>query len=457
MRNFSQLLRKTLYGDPCALFQWCNHQPGAFASSEIQTAIQAIDSILRDTNSDLQVNALILKGIIHASGTGVAPDRQLAIQCFKEAEQRGSIQASAYLGSIYQEGLDGHPDYVTAKKWYEVGAAKGCPIANNHLGYLYQHGLGVKQDPMEAMAYYQKAIDGQYPMAMYHRAMMLKNPDDSFTDIAMALELLERAASLGSRHAYRSLGCLYRLGIQVPRSLDKAQAYYDQAIEYADPEAMYGKAKLLIDSDSSERDLIGDLLKQSSVAGFIPAQIQLQEMGLEEPITREISYDSLTTEGDSDCGGEVMNNAIFSLKEHIQALRQYGKKLQDGGFDEKGGIVCNFANQLDDELDGFFQTSTGVSFETFKDEYKAKMNDAIVNSELNKHRAIVYPILLNGLIMATVIGFFLILYRALQQIHNEGKWTFNHTFFNAKTHSQRLKERVFDAFNDLDRVYTHVT
>ena len=448
MRNFPKLLEKALSGDPRAFFQWCNYEPREFAALDIQEARKQIDSILRDPNSEQRIHALILKGIIYASGAGIASNRQLAITCFEEAKQKGSVQALACLGSISPPGS------TQARKFYESGAAKGCPIANNKLGSLYQHGLGVKQDDDKAIEYYQKAIDLEYPMAMYNRAMMLKNTDDSFTDIDRALQLLKQAASLGSRHASCSLGDLYRLGIQVQKNVDEAQVFYDQAIEYADPKAMYWKAILLIDSRSPDRDLIVNLLFKSSDAGFTPAKNKLHEMGIERPIVRVASYDSLTTEDDdfSWLEAEGINSndadvktAICLLQTHIQTLYKYGEKLQRDGFDEKGGVVCNFARQLLDDLGKFFKNCETAPL-------KDKIDDSTVNSALNTHRKIVYPILLNGLIMATIIGFFLILYRALQQLRSDRPITFNSTFFHAKTHSQQLKEKVSDAFVALETV-----
>jgi TPR repeat protein len=120
----------------------------------------------------------------------------------KKAE-RGSASCQMMLGECYLIGknFDGDAipiDYLKARKWLELADAKGVSTASFLLGTIYEEGLGVD------------------------------------TNVAMAVELYEKAAKTKNICALHNLARIHAQGKGLPRNLEAARFWYAQILTIED-------------------------------------------------------------------------------------------------------------------------------------------------------------------------------------------------------------------------------
>ena len=125
-------------------------------SAEEKTAENIFDMYKQAADKgDIQAKTNL--GCMYMNGEGTEQNAKLAVQCFAEAAKAGDSLALVNLGDSYSLGNGINPNQKKAFALYEEAANK-----NNELGCLrtaecYQNGEGVKQSPMKALEYYQKA------------------------------------------------------------------------------------------------------------------------------------------------------------------------------------------------------------------------------------------------------------------------------------------------------------
>lgn len=102
---------------------------------------------------------------------GVAYDQQLwfgikdkheACKWFKQAAERGQVDAEVELGRCYETGDGVERNYAVAAEWYRKAAEHvpnlgGAGQGRNNLGLLYMDGLGVPKDYVQAYMWFSLA------------------------------------------------------------------------------------------------------------------------------------------------------------------------------------------------------------------------------------------------------------------------------------------------------------
>jgi TPR repeat protein len=112
------------------------------------------------------------------------------MQWFRQAVDRGSLEAEESLGEGYMNGGGGRsPDYRAAVYWLERAASKGNGYAQINLGSLYADGRGVPRDMQRAQSLFVKATLSPDPRVahkanenlsvMLHRSPPARDRDDT--------------------------------------------------------------------------------------------------------------------------------------------------------------------------------------------------------------------------------------------------------------------------------------
>jgi hypothetical protein len=72
-----------------------------------------------------------------ASGVGVAPDDQTALEWFRKSAERGYPDAFPRVGMMYQQGRGVPQSDTQAYAWFAVGASLGNPEARSRANELF--------------------------------------------------------------------------------------------------------------------------------------------------------------------------------------------------------------------------------------------------------------------------------------------------------------------------------
>ncbi|HEY9789973.1 MAG TPA: SEL1-like repeat protein [Candidatus Obscuribacterales bacterium] len=176
------------------------------------------------------VDALWVLGVRYfRGGNGVPRDFKQAAFYFKQAADKGQVQAANDLGFCYQHGAGVDQDYAKAAVLYQKAADAGLPEAQNNLGYLYVQGKGVPRDDAKAVALFRSSAEAHDSDAQSNLGWMYQNGRGVEKDMDQAMQWYHRASAHGSPAAQYNLGYLYQTGTGVPKSFEKASELYQLA------------------------------------------------------------------------------------------------------------------------------------------------------------------------------------------------------------------------------------
>ncbi len=138
-------------------------------------------------------------GCCYRDGFGIEADIEKAAEWFKKAAELGYVDAMCDLGEYYQENL---VDYNKAKMWYLKAAEFGSPEAQNKLGVLC---ADIDNDYKEAIKWYKAAMEQDNSWAYRNYAFCLWNGNGVKENKKKAMEMMQKAISLGHPDAENEL------------------------------------------------------------------------------------------------------------------------------------------------------------------------------------------------------------------------------------------------------------
>lgn len=163
--------------------------------------------------------------------------------------RHGDVLAQRFLSEMYAGGVGIEKDMAFAARWLYLAAENGSPEAQYNLASNYYSGDFIPINFSKYEYWLEEASEQDYPDALNDLGAYLMDPLEAgrSPDREEAFSLYQRAASLGNMYALSNLGDFYAAGVLVEKDVEKAAAYYQQAID-----AGYGEA------ENSLRDLTGE-------------------------------------------------------------------------------------------------------------------------------------------------------------------------------------------------------
>lgn len=134
--------------------------------------------------------AYVHMAFMQQQGLGRPVDLSAAKSLLETAHQRGSDEASFYLGEIYQA----EDNFSKALYWYQYGVARGNTNAQYALAELYLHGQGIEQDLDKAKTILMHAANKGHAQAQYRLAEALWHGQGFEQDQLLAKQYLYQAA-----------------------------------------------------------------------------------------------------------------------------------------------------------------------------------------------------------------------------------------------------------------------
>ena len=309
---------------------------GTGCKQDVNTALTLLESSAINGNAE----AYCHMGDIYIAGKLVEPNADKALQCYKGAADLGMTNAYERMGDIYRLGEMVQRDMAKAIELYDIGAKEGHSGAREKsemlkakreelynvgeglkastpdqsfrafaisasMGYVpsykqiaraYLEGRGIKKNRVQAYLWFEKAIENNDDEALYEYGLCFSRGIGTAFDFKKAIEILSKAARLGSTEArdeierlmknkrrrmlkkvysnamtliYKrefkeaekllrvclrlghakgiyTLGCLNEFGLGIPTNRDVAFRLYETSFDlrFRDPRAVY-KLKIL--------------------------------------------------------------------------------------------------------------------------------------------------------------------------------------------------------------------
>ena len=134
-------------------------------------------------------------GCCYKNGFGIEADVEQAAEWFKKSAKLGYVGAMVELGEYYQATL---VDFEKSKMWYLKAAELGNADAQNKLGVLCAN---IDNDYKEAVKWYKKAMEQDDYWAYENYAECLWNGNGVQENKKKAMEMMQKAISLGHPNA----------------------------------------------------------------------------------------------------------------------------------------------------------------------------------------------------------------------------------------------------------------
>lgn len=140
-------------------------------------------------------------------GLGVAKNENEALRWYRKVAEQGDITEQYRLGLKYEDAKD----YAEAMKWYRMAAEQGDMAAQDKLGNMHYRGYGVEKNYTEAMKWYRKAAKQGYNLSEFMLGNMYEKGEGVPIDLPEAKRWYKEAADHGFPGAREALERLERL------------------------------------------------------------------------------------------------------------------------------------------------------------------------------------------------------------------------------------------------------
>lgn len=225
--------------------------------------------------------AMLVLGIRHEWGLGVAADKKKALDWYQRAAKNENTQAMINIALLYQSGAkDIAKNPTEARKWLDLAAEKGDNNALARIGDLFEQ----DKNYGEARTWYQKALDaggGYGAMGLGQLAYAGRGEPRNYE---RALSMWEKGAEMGNLESVFALGVLHEHGQGVPRDYGKAREYFESAATDGAPGAFTALAEMYSKGYGVPQDVpkARELLRRADLLGDAFAKWNAEMLEIDE-------------------------------------------------------------------------------------------------------------------------------------------------------------------------------
>ncbi|GES97447.1 kinase-like domain-containing protein [Rhizophagus clarus] len=246
-----------------------------------------IHLIIKNINENEIFNYLLVKNnelkniqtlaIFYYYGIGTEKNEVRAFELYKEAAEKGHIDAIHQLGECYYYGIGTEKNEARTFELYKEAVEKGHINAMYQLGKCYYHGIGIENNRIMAYSLYEKAAEKGHINAMYQLGECYYYGIGTEKNNARAFELYKNAAKKGHINAMYQLGEFYYYGIETEKNNARAFELYKKAAEKENIAAIYNLGYCYQNGIGTVKNGIKafELYKEAAEKGHINAMYQL--------------------------------------------------------------------------------------------------------------------------------------------------------------------------------------
>lgn len=227
--NFSKLLDDVLNEKDEAFLEWYQHTKSKnFNEEEINQTLQAINTILSNSNHTLKANALNLCAYMHQYGLGGEQNYLEAIRLYEEAIKLGNVIAMNNRASMHYDGLGGETNYVAATLLLDQ-ALRLCDDNPNRVIITHRAHLYVaEKDYSKAMEFYNRAIDLGYTSAIpYCEKLQILIDNERYPLVKQYMENRDGALKIISKEQKVAVLTEVAQKINDASTIDKLTEFYE--------------------------------------------------------------------------------------------------------------------------------------------------------------------------------------------------------------------------------------
>ena len=220
-----------------------------------QSYTEAIKWYEKSAQSNNETGMYFLAQMYHY-GTGIEKDLELAEKLYLDAIKTDPQDAD-YIHALANLYLITKNEPEKALEWYEKSVELGNPSSMCNLGYMYENGKGVEKDLSRAFDLYKKSAELGDCVGASNLGNCYKNGYGTEVDLTLAFQWLEKAANSnvnGSEFGMIKLAFMYLDGIGVEKDTKKALELFEKASSLGNTDAKNILAKLYYDGESIEQD-----------------------------------------------------------------------------------------------------------------------------------------------------------------------------------------------------------
>lgn len=186
------------------------------------------------------------KGIIEAQeelgemyelGKGIKQNYKLATEWYLKAAEQNNVSAQYNLGEMYEKGKGVEKDLSIALKWYNKAAEQGHTESECTLGWMYDNGVGVEENHVEALRWFFKAAEKGNITAQHNIGYMYLNGIGTEKDDIMAFDWFSKAAEGGDADSQIYIALLYCKGRGTEQDYEKSVEWLTKAAEQDNKDA----------------------------------------------------------------------------------------------------------------------------------------------------------------------------------------------------------------------------
>lgn len=162
----------------------------------------------------------------------VGANDQTILKLYQSAAYKFFPRAMQRMGELYLHGEFVTKDAELANSWFLLCARLNSVSCAFNAAVMLDNGDGIPVNYQDAFQLFNFAASNGHPAAMNRLALMYIHGRGVNLDINKGLELLEKAAKLGSENSRLYLGVLYLEGELVPQNLALAKAHFTKIKEH---------------------------------------------------------------------------------------------------------------------------------------------------------------------------------------------------------------------------------
>lgn len=303
-----------------------------------------------------QESGVVMHSLGPATDIGATPGvkEEPIVRLYRQAAQRGDLDARMRLGLMFHEGDGVSRDPEQAAHWFKLAASEDLPAGEAALGYLHEQGVGVQQNFAEALTWYRRAAEKKHAWAQYRLGMMYRDGRGVPKDNEQAVNLLKAAAEQGDVGGLFHLGEMYENGWGTVQDASAASEWYRKAAERNHNRAEYNLAEMYRDGRGVPQDLVkaGQWFERSAQTGYAPAQYAIglaYEVGSGVPFDRNraaLWYFIAERHGHSEAANRRKQLLESMTPEQRREADLFLRDWLQGSL-LKGDVVARFAEYRD--------------------------------------------------------------------------------------------------------------
>lgn len=251
-------------------------------------------------------DALYAEGCRYRDGKGVAKNTAKAVQCFRDAAEKGHAGAQAEMGVRYEDGDGVARDFRKAAEWYRKAAAQGHNGAKWRLAFVedmlnggtgpdgataeelhaeafcYLNGNGIPRNDAKGAACLRKAADKGLAKSQYSLGVLYREGRGVPRDLVRSAEWTRKAAEKGYVEAQLNLAIAYSRGDGVPRDETQAASWFRKAAEKGNAEGQYAYGARLYEGKGVRQDQPEAVrwFRKAAAQGHAGAKSVLRQLGM---------------------------------------------------------------------------------------------------------------------------------------------------------------------------------